>query len=129
QCEIIKLINTFVLEHPSVPLLWIISSRPESYLRAFFSRTDIHAAHWEVEVPIDSDEACQDVERYLRSGFENIRQQYPYHIPLGPPWPCEAQISMIACSTLGHFAFAATVTRFTENPDIGDPIAQLEHIL
>ncbi|KAF9442961.1 hypothetical protein P691DRAFT_797764 [Macrolepiota fuliginosa MF-IS2] len=129
QCEIIKLISTFVSEHPSVPLLWIISSRPESHLRAFFSRADIHAAHWEVEVPIDSDEACQDVERYLRSGFEDIRKQYPYHIPPASPWPCEEHISMIARSALGHFAFAATVTRFVEDPDIGDPIAQLCQIL
>ncbi|KAF9441892.1 hypothetical protein P691DRAFT_851175 [Macrolepiota fuliginosa MF-IS2] len=129
QCEIIGLISTFVSEHPSAPLLWIISSCPESHLRAFFSHTDIYAAHWEVEVPIDSDEACQDMERYLRGEFENICQKYPDHIPLGSPWPCECNISMITDSAHGHFAFAATVMRFIEDPDIGDPIAQLKHIL
>ncbi|KAF9442264.1 hypothetical protein P691DRAFT_779486 [Macrolepiota fuliginosa MF-IS2] len=129
QCEIIRLISTFASEHPSVPLLWIVSSRPESHLRAFFSRPDIHTTHWEVEVPIDSDEACQDVERYLRSEFENIRQHYPYHIPTASPWPCEEHISIIARSARGHFAFAATVTKFIEDPNIGDPIAQLKHIL
>ncbi|KAF9445633.1 hypothetical protein P691DRAFT_777432 [Macrolepiota fuliginosa MF-IS2] len=129
QCEIIKLISTFVLEHPSVPLLWIISSRPESHLKAFFSRVDVHAAHWEEEVPIDSDEACQDVERYLRSEFENIRQQYPYHISSASPWPREEHFSTIARAALGHFVFAATVTKFIEDPDIGDPIAQLEQVL
>ncbi|KAF9449811.1 hypothetical protein P691DRAFT_798820 [Macrolepiota fuliginosa MF-IS2] len=129
QCEIIKLISMFVLEYPSVPLLWIISSRPESHLKAFFSRPDVRASHWEEEVPIDSDEACQDVERYLRSELENIRQQYPDHIPSGSPWPCEEHISIIARSALGHFVFVTTVTKFIEDPDIGDPIAQLEQIL
>ncbi|KAF9445629.1 hypothetical protein P691DRAFT_734642 [Macrolepiota fuliginosa MF-IS2] len=129
QCEIIKLISTFVVEHPSVPLLWIISSRPESHLRAFFSRPDIHTTHWEEEVPIDSDKACQDVERYLRSEFENIRQKYPYHIPSVSSWPCEEHFSIIAHSTLGHFVFAAMVTKFIEDPSIGDPIAQLDQIL
>ncbi|KAF9439570.1 hypothetical protein P691DRAFT_614621, partial [Macrolepiota fuliginosa MF-IS2] len=95
-----------------VPLLWIISSRPESHLRAFFSRSDICASHREKEVPIDSNEACQDVERYLRSEFENIRQQYPYHISSTSPWPREGHFSMIARSALGHFVFASTVTKF-----------------
>ncbi|KAF9440950.1 hypothetical protein P691DRAFT_766976 [Macrolepiota fuliginosa MF-IS2] len=129
QCEIIKLISAFVMEYPSIPLLWIISSRPESHLRAFFSRTNIQAAHWEEEVPIDSNEACRDVERYLRREFENIRQQYPYHISSASPWPCEEHFSAIAHAALGHFVFAATVTKFIEDPDIGDPIAQLDQIL
>ncbi|KAF9445639.1 hypothetical protein P691DRAFT_709993 [Macrolepiota fuliginosa MF-IS2] len=129
QCEIIKLISTFVSEHPSAPLLWIISSRPESHLRAFFSRPDIYPTYWEEEVPIDSNEACQDVERYLRSEFENIHQQYPYHISPAAPWPCEQHFSMITYAALGHFVFAVTVAKFIEDPDIGDPIAQLEQIL
>ncbi|KAF9442408.1 hypothetical protein P691DRAFT_481936 [Macrolepiota fuliginosa MF-IS2] len=129
QCEIIKLISTFVLEYPSVPLLWIISSRPESHLMACFSSADIRAAHWDEEVPINSDEACQDVERYLRSELEKIRQQYPYHMPTTTPWPCEEHMAVIARSALGHFVFAATVTKFIEDPDIGDPIAQLDQML
>ncbi|KAF9450202.1 hypothetical protein P691DRAFT_789692 [Macrolepiota fuliginosa MF-IS2] len=129
QCEIVKLISTFVLEYPSVPLLWIISSRPESHLMACFSSADVHAAHWDEDVPIDSDEACQDVERYLRSEFEKIREQYPYQMPTASPWPCEEHMAVIARSALGHFVFAATVMKFVEDPDIGDPIAQLDQIL
>ncbi|KAF9441206.1 hypothetical protein P691DRAFT_813428 [Macrolepiota fuliginosa MF-IS2] len=129
QCEIIKLISTFVLEYPDVPLLWIISSRPESHLMACFSSADIRAAYLEEDVPIDSNEACRDVERYLRSEFEKIRQQYPYHMPTASPWPREERVAVIARSARGHFVFAATVMKFIEDPDIGDPITQLEQIL
>ncbi|KAF9443122.1 hypothetical protein P691DRAFT_431479 [Macrolepiota fuliginosa MF-IS2] len=129
QCEIIKLISTFVLQYSSAPLLWIIGSRPESHLMACFSSADICAAHWEEDVPIDSNEACQDVERYLRSEFEKIRQQYPYHMPTAFHWPCEEHMAVIARSALGHFVFASTVAKFVEDPDIGDPIAQLDQIL
>ncbi|KAF9449810.1 hypothetical protein P691DRAFT_774397 [Macrolepiota fuliginosa MF-IS2] len=129
QCEIIKLISTFVVEHPSILVLWIISSHPESHLRAFFSCPNVGASHWEEEIPIDSDEACQDMERYLRREFENIHQQYPYHVSSASPWPLKEHISMITRSALGHFIFAATIMKFIEDPDIGNPITQLGQIL
>ncbi|KXN83490.1 mRNA cap guanine-N7 methyltransferase [Leucoagaricus sp. SymC.cos] len=129
QMNIVLLICRFVLQHPDVPLLWVIASRPEPHIRDTFHRPDISTAFTKVNVPIDSDEACKDVEKYLRKAFEEIKQNYPECFSETVQWPTETQILAICAAVLGLFAFAETVRRFVEDTEHGDPITQLEEVL
>ncbi|KXN83491.1 hypothetical protein AN958_01336 [Leucoagaricus sp. SymC.cos] len=129
QMSIVLLVCRFVLQHPDVPLLWVIASRPEPHIRDTFHRPDVSTAVTKVDVLIDSDEACSDVEKYLRKAFEEIKQNYPECFSETVQWPTETQILVICAAALGLFAFAATVVRFIEDAEHGDPISQLEEVL
>jgi hypothetical protein len=90
QREIVRLVTAFALEHPDIPLVWIISSRPEPHIFNTFKAKQTIPSYWEVYVPVDSPEACRDVERYLRNSFETIRQDSPRIVPRD--WPAEINI-------------------------------------
>jgi Cdc6-like AAA superfamily ATPase len=81
QCNIIHLISTFVHEHRDTPLVWIIASRPESHLSNTFEDDEVNRSCWTEYIPIDSTEACEDVERYLRSSLKGIQKKYRQSLP------------------------------------------------
>ncbi|XP_006457236.1 hypothetical protein AGABI2DRAFT_123104 [Agaricus bisporus var. bisporus H97] len=104
QQKIIHLITGFVQNHPEVPLVW------EEY------------------VPIDSPEACQDVERYLRNSFETIQKvNFPHIVHTG--WPEEKKMVKLAHAALGLFAFADVAIRFVGDPNHVDPVTRLDDVL
>ncbi|KAF9449816.1 hypothetical protein P691DRAFT_758714 [Macrolepiota fuliginosa MF-IS2] len=127
QCTVIRLISTFVREHPSVPLVWIIASRPEHYLTTAFSPEDIDVSTIRQTVSIDSTEACQDVERYLRAELSNTVQQYPSHFAGSERWPSEEDISTIGRASSGLFIFAYLAVRFIQKS--GNPVRSLAEVL
>ncbi len=126
QCELVTLIATYSRGFPTFPLLWVISSRPEHHLRHVFAPLEVQI----LEVPIDSSEACKDVEIYLRKGFARIRERSINVIPLGPQWPSERQFLVIAQAAGGLFVFATTVLNFLGDGFwYGDPVGQLDALL
>ncbi|EKM75250.1 hypothetical protein AGABI1DRAFT_46739, partial [Agaricus bisporus var. burnettii JB137-S8] len=111
QREIIQLITIFVRDHPNVPLVWVISSRPEPHITNTFKQRRLSYKFKEEYVPIDSPEACQDVERFLRSSFKDIQQvEFPHIVAKG--WPEEIKIVKLANAASGLFAFADVAIRF-----------------
>lgn len=128
QCEIVRLISNFVLQYPLVPLIWIIASRPEKYLQAVFYDEDVQPSFEEEDIPVDSIEACEDVEKFLNSEFTQIRKKYPDHIP-EIMWPSSKDFLLITKAASGLFIFAEVVIRFIDDPMVKNPIAQLGHVL
>ncbi|KAF9450595.1 hypothetical protein P691DRAFT_725659 [Macrolepiota fuliginosa MF-IS2] len=129
QRDIILLIGRFTLQHPAVPLIWIVSSRPEPHLQAAFSSPGVKSSYLEVEVPHNSSQACLDVERYMRDEFIRIRETYPYSFPLSLQyWPSENDFLLLATRASGLFIFASIVIRFVDNVTYGNPIGQLKKI-
>ncbi|KAF5356797.1 hypothetical protein D9756_006769 [Leucocoprinus leucothites] len=133
QCKLVELVRDFSIHFPTAPLRWLIASRPEHHLLKILSRglNAVDFGWHEVHVPANSPEACQDVERYLREKFMEIKQQ---HSEIFPPslqiWPTESQFFQIARSALGHFAFASTAIKFIGGEcAYGNPISQLGVIL
>ncbi|KAJ3551802.1 hypothetical protein NP233_g13010 [Leucocoprinus birnbaumii] len=61
QANIISLITQFILQHPNVRLLWVISSRPESHIREVFSHINVLSLYRKEDVPINSNESCSTV--------------------------------------------------------------------
>ncbi|KAF9445821.1 hypothetical protein P691DRAFT_805097 [Macrolepiota fuliginosa MF-IS2] len=129
QREIILLIAKFVLQYPTSPLIWLIASRPEPHIRGTFSKA-VQFSHKEIKVPVDSDQGCRDVERYLQDSFADIRGNFSESIPLClQQWPSESDLSTIATKSSGLFIFPSTVIRFIGDEDYADPISQLKTVL
>ncbi|KXN91464.1 hypothetical protein AN958_00726 [Leucoagaricus sp. SymC.cos] len=114
--------------YPSVPLIWIIASRPETHLKTIFGDDAVKPSFWEEDVPVNSDEACLDVEKYLNAEFIRIKRSYPTHFD-ETPWPSNIQFLHITTAALGLFIFAEVVIRFVDSPTVKNPVAQLERIL
>jgi hypothetical protein len=127
QREIVRLITTFALEYPDAPLAWVISSRPEPHIFDTFKAPQTVRSFWEECVPVNSSEACQDVERYLRGSFETVHQDFPRIVPSN--WPDEIQIVKLADAASGLFAFAEGAVRFIANPNQPDPVTRLRVVL
>ncbi|KAF5349543.1 hypothetical protein D9756_008849 [Leucocoprinus leucothites] len=126
QVEIITLVSRFIIQHPDVPILWVIASRPEPHIRNAFSR---FPTFLEETVPIDSDEACKDVELYLHRSFDKIQEDYPECFSAQVQWPSEKQFLILSTVTSGHFALATTAVCFMEDPEYGNPVLRLEEVL
>jgi hypothetical protein len=127
QREIIRLVAAFALEHPNVPLAWVIASRPEPHISDTFKTKQIVSSYREEFVPVDSPEACRDVERYLRRSFERICEEFPRIVP--QDWPEETKFTMLAHAASGLFAFADVAVRFIGDAKHADPITRLDDVL
>ncbi|KAJ3574465.1 hypothetical protein NP233_g1739 [Leucocoprinus birnbaumii] len=134
QREVVLLIRQFAARCPNTPLIWGISSRPEPHIRAAFSTLSTRDCHWEISVPINSDQASADVERFLREQFQEIRLRYPSFFPFpsvrsSQQWPTEADFLVIVRAASGLFIFASVVIRFVMDESYGNPVSQLQKVL
>ncbi|KAF7777706.1 hypothetical protein Agabi119p4_3778 [Agaricus bisporus var. burnettii] len=125
QREIVELISSFILQHPSVPLIWIIASRPEKHLQVTFTSEKVESTFTEEEIPVDSEEACKDVERYLNSEFTRIQKDHDDLITT-TPWPSSKDFSLLTAKASGLFIFAEVMIRFIDH---SNPIQQLKYAL
>ncbi|KAF9454280.1 hypothetical protein P691DRAFT_770717 [Macrolepiota fuliginosa MF-IS2] len=123
QRQIVDLISSFC----TAPFVWIISSRPEPHITSFFTGAVALACEKE-EIVIDSDEAREDVERYLRDELGKLRPKYPA-LPSKAQWPREGDFIKLSAGANGLFAFASTAVRFIDDPESGDPESRLVEIL
>ncbi|KAF9444818.1 hypothetical protein P691DRAFT_777989 [Macrolepiota fuliginosa MF-IS2] len=128
QCEILDLISSFCVQHSTTPLVWIIASRPEPHITAFFACANA-TSHEKEELLIDSDQACKDVERYLRDELGGLRTKYPEVLASFSQWPRERDFIKLFAASGGLFAFAFTAVKFIDNPGSGDPESQLEEFI
>ncbi|KAF8872375.1 hypothetical protein BD779DRAFT_1381833, partial [Infundibulicybe gibba] len=111
QGEIVQLI--LGLEHHLLPILFLISSRPEPVIRrAFESFPRPSLARLPLDKTLYPD---RDIHHFLVNEFERIYQQ---SVKMGMPpvsrlpWPSPEDIGTLVCKSSGHFVYAATVIRF-----------------
>ncbi|KXN80595.1 hypothetical protein AN958_09964 [Leucoagaricus sp. SymC.cos] len=129
QRLLLGLISHFSTSHPNAPLLWVVASRPEAHITSYLTRRRLASAYYKVEVFVDSTEACQDVEHFLRSEFETIKGSHPVIMALYPQWPQEKDFLKLAAAASGLFVYAATAVRFISDMAHGDPISQFQLLL
>jgi hypothetical protein len=127
QRTIVRLIADFAVQHPNVPLLWLIASRPEPHIVDMFDKENVVPAHLKEYVPANSEESCQDVERFVRASLERIRGEFARTVP--KKWPDEEQISQLAAAASGLFVLADTAIRFIGDPRYANPANRLGQAL
>ncbi|EKM77978.1 hypothetical protein AGABI1DRAFT_29629, partial [Agaricus bisporus var. burnettii JB137-S8] len=135
QREILGLISDFCINYSASPVVWFVASRPEPHITSFFDNARVTPAYTKEEVEIDSDEACEDVQRYLRDELNKIRLAYPTlrHkrdiLKCKREWPSELEFKKIATAAGGLFAYASTVVQYIGDPHYRDPATQLRFVL
>ncbi|KAJ3557237.1 hypothetical protein NP233_g11795 [Leucocoprinus birnbaumii] len=117
QILLLSLISYFTTRFPDVPLLWIVSSRPEAHITRHLSQKRFASCFDQEQVLIDSPEACRDVERFVRAEFDKIRRSRSVIMLHFPNWPCEKHLLKFLASAQGLFAYADTATRFIAERD------------
>jgi hypothetical protein len=129
QREIISFIRLTVNHHSTSPLIWLIASGPEPHIRNAFSKLGI--GHFEeVEVTVETHQACKDVELYLPDRFQEIRERYlDFFSPSMGQWPPKEDFSEIVSRAQGLFIFAFTVIQFVGDDTDPDPASQLAKII
>ncbi|KAF7761324.1 hypothetical protein Agabi119p4_10733 [Agaricus bisporus var. burnettii] len=127
QCEIIRLISSFAQEHPNAPLIWIIASRPESHISNMFEDDEVGRSYWSEYIPIDSTEACADVERFLRSSFKMTQKKFRHCV--SSDWPSNTDFLKLTAAASGLFVYAQVVMQFIGDSHHADPMARLEALL
>jgi hypothetical protein len=128
QRQLLELISRFCISRPTSPIAWFIASRPEPHITSFFEKADVQLAYTKEEILIDSDEACTDVQRYLREELNEIKLAYPT-LEHKREWPSELEFTKIATAAGGLFAYASTVIRHIDDPYYGDPASRLDDIV
>jgi hypothetical protein len=126
QRELLRLISEFCLTYPSLPIVWMIASRPEPHIMSFFAQSNVQLAYEKEEIPIDSDEARADVESFLRAELGKIQNEFSLDLWM---WPSEQSFWKLAKASGGLFAYAHTAVKHIGHPDIGDPVEQLNDVL
>ncbi|KAF7761267.1 hypothetical protein Agabi119p4_10676 [Agaricus bisporus var. burnettii] len=124
QCEIIRLISSFAHEHPNAPLAWIIASRPESRISHMFKDEEVRRNCLVENIPIDSTEACADVERFLQSRFETTQKNFRHCV--SSDWPSKTDFLKLTAAASGLFIYAQVVMQFIGDSHHGDPVARFE---
>ncbi|XP_006463146.1 hypothetical protein AGABI2DRAFT_144529 [Agaricus bisporus var. bisporus H97] len=126
QLELLRLISDLCIEYPSSPLVWLIASRPEQHITAFFSQSHVAAAYEKEEIVVDSDEAHEDVELYLHAKLKKINEASD---SVDSRWPEEQDLWKLANAAGGLFAYAQTVVRYIDDTIVGSPASQLSEVL
>ncbi|KXN82260.1 hypothetical protein AN958_02810 [Leucoagaricus sp. SymC.cos] len=60
------------MQNPTSPFVWVIASRPKVHLARRFGSGAIVDSVLVYDVPVNSDDACRDVENYLCESFARI---------------------------------------------------------
>ncbi|KAF9447409.1 hypothetical protein P691DRAFT_671585, partial [Macrolepiota fuliginosa MF-IS2] len=131
QLEIIELINHLLRSNISLPVIWVICSRPESYLKRIFARPDYAIQCWREFLPIDSEESRRDTEVFIRGRLKEIHERYGECVDEGADgsWPPETAIQQIVEKTSGLFVLADTFLRYIEDSETRDPDQRLGEVL
>ncbi|KAF9443787.1 hypothetical protein P691DRAFT_383962 [Macrolepiota fuliginosa MF-IS2] len=119
QCMIVNLIRDSILDHAgTVPFIWIIASRPEAHLMSALMKAkqnfrDRPAEFFERTIPVESDAAAQDIERYLHAEFAKIREMHPDSLPKPiSTWPSAGDFLKVAEASSGLFVLASTMMKY-----------------
>ncbi|KAF9446211.1 hypothetical protein P691DRAFT_777042 [Macrolepiota fuliginosa MF-IS2] len=131
QLEIIELINDLVRSNISLPIIWMICSRPESHLKRVFARPDYAIQCWREFLPIHTGESRSDTEKFIRGRFKKIHERYGECLEedADGSWPPEVSIQQVIEKTLGLFVLADALLRYIGDPETRDPDQRLGEVL
>ncbi|KXN92563.1 hypothetical protein AN958_06860 [Leucoagaricus sp. SymC.cos] len=121
QCELIEMIaETARVYNTSIPLRWLIVSRPEEHLKYAFADVQLECG---VEELLIDGQCREDVGRVLRNGFAAIKRQHRSRIPAG--WPPMDELKVVERTVDGLFVFCSVVLKDVGNPNHSDPACRL----
>jgi hypothetical protein len=127
QKLILEIIYEAVAIH-KIPLRFLIASRPEAHIREAFDRPTLRSITKRVVLD-ESFGPNQDIEKYLRDGFESIYYQNSTLMEqVVQPWPGTGILDLLVQKASGQFIYASTVLKFV-GAEFYNPLSQLDIVL
>ena len=122
----IKLLSHLVTLTQSLPLRFLISSRPEPHIKDFFDKIN----HTNISLYGDH-EAHEDIYLHLRESFNELHDSerhaaIMHDIP--KPWPSDPEIRLLAERSDGYFIYASTVLKYVDE-ECFSPTKRLQEVL
>ncbi|KAJ6484213.1 hypothetical protein C8R45DRAFT_1148606 [Mycena sanguinolenta] len=109
QQEIIRVIQ-ITASHLSIPLRFIVASRPEPHIReAFDSAPSFDVCRFNVE------QAFDDVRKYLCDEFARIHREHSTMSHIALPWPSSNILWELVWKSSGYFIYASTIIKFIDD--------------
>ncbi|KAF9479167.1 hypothetical protein BDN70DRAFT_879024, partial [Pholiota conissans] len=102
------------MEELSLPLFFLIASRPEQHIREAFNE-DLLASLTETLVLDDTYKPDADIRIFLDSKFQDIKRKHPSRARFPVPWPTEKDMGRLVEKSSGQFIYAATVVKYLES--------------
>ncbi|KAJ3521459.1 hypothetical protein NMY22_g12309 [Coprinellus aureogranulatus] len=122
QIEVLYALLQALLD-PAFPCKIIVASRPENWIRRFF--TEAAAGHF-TEIFLDNKfNPDKDIDLFLKSKFAELSRQYNF---APSSWPRQEDIQTLVSNASGQFIYPATVIRFIDSHG-QPPKKQLEVVL
>ncbi|KAJ7899401.1 hypothetical protein B0H13DRAFT_796377 [Mycena leptocephala] len=110
QQEILRSIGR-VIHDKSLPLRFLIASRPEPHIREIFMDT-LNKHHY----PLNVDQSFEDVRKYLLDEFARIHREHHATMAMIPePWPSPEIIHNLVWKSSGYFIYASTIIKFIDD--------------
>ncbi|KAJ3531325.1 hypothetical protein NMY22_g8196 [Coprinellus aureogranulatus] len=109
QIDVLTVLLDAVLD-PSFPCRVVIASRPENWIRRFF--TEAAAGHFTEIFLDDKFDPDEDIKLFLKSKFAELCRRYGF---APSTWPREEDIERLVGNASGQFIYPATVIRFIDS--------------
>ncbi|KAJ3969196.1 hypothetical protein EV361DRAFT_951685 [Lentinula raphanica] len=102
-----------VLQSRSIPLLFLVTSRPEPRIRNVFDR--IASSYMCNRHALE--DSSEDIRKYLSDKFAEINTSriLSTHSDVEQPWPTGWQLDKLVYKASGQFIFASTVVKFVDD--------------
>jgi len=97
-----------------LPLRFLITSRPEFPIESFFRTMPQLHRHLHLGL---SEEAGNDIRKYLLHGFSQIRTKHSDVFPQSTTWPLDDDINLLVHKASRHFLYASTVFKYVDHSD------------
>ncbi|KAF5317709.1 hypothetical protein D9619_012663 [Psilocybe cf. subviscida] len=98
----------------SFPLMFLVSSRPESTIRTCFSSRSL----WPFTegLPLDNNyQASRDIHSFVISEFNKIKEHHPAGRDLPSNWPSETDVQYLVTKSSGQFVYASMAMKYVSD--------------
>ncbi|KDR73241.1 hypothetical protein GALMADRAFT_142372 [Galerina marginata CBS 339.88] len=104
----------FAVKRLSLPVFFLIASRPEQQIRDAFNEDEL-SSFTTTLVLDDTYLPNRDIRILLESKFEEIKRKHPSRAYFPVPWPTTQDMSKLVDKSSGQFIYATTVMKYVES--------------
>ncbi|KIM37579.1 hypothetical protein M413DRAFT_257752 [Hebeloma cylindrosporum] len=113
QREVLEVLSAHV-KLLALPVLFLITSRPEQQIRVGFSKQELESQTWTISLD-ETYNPDGDIRVFLEQKFGELKTNHPSGPQLPDQWPPEGDIQHIVGKSSGQFIYAATVMKFMDS--------------
>jgi len=113
QRQILNMFRDAIRKY-ELPIIFLVASRPEHDINTTFGSKHMDGAFARLYLD-ETYEPDQDIRRFLKDSFEEIRTNHPYKSRIPMVWPTPEATESIVRKSSGQFVYAATVVRYVHS--------------